>query len=212
MHTDPRKPQLGPGNRLGTLFFVAILVGACQGPANLTVNERLDATSGVTLRGAQEAIAFARTESRYSRSARDYIYLGPVETNRQGRRDYYLWVGIATTLDRGFVAPTRDTPQTLQIELRGEPMVLTLLPWSERAAGLQRSELYTPPVTVQIELAARVALDQLDLMATEAPSSIRVADGEGRTQLYSRWDDESAWLGFFDSTAAVPSQQQAFAD
>ncbi len=191
--------QRRPDNGLGALFCAALLAG-CQGPSMLAVNEHLDTASGVTLLSADKAIVFARTESRYSRSARDYIYLGPVETNRQGKRDYYLWVGIATTLDRGFVAPLVSLPETLILDVHGELMELGQ--WPERVPGLQRVEMYKPTVAIQAELVARVTLYQLDLLAAERLDSIRVTDGEGRTRRYSRWDDQAAWPGFLSAVAA----------
>ncbi len=193
--------QHRPSSVLGTLFC-AVLVAGCQGPSRLAVNERLDTASGVTVLSADKAIVFARTESRHSRSARDYVYLGPVETNQQGKRDYYLWVGIATTLDRGFVAPVVSLPETLILDVRGELMELELGRWPDRVPGLQHVEVYKPTVTIQAELVARVTLYQLDLLAAEQLDSIRFADGEGRTRVYWRWDARAAWPDFLSAAAA----------
>jgi len=90
-------------NRHVAQWLLAACVAACAGQSALL--ETLDERTGMTIVRSREPLVFARTEPRYSRSARDYVYLGPLATNRQGVREHYLWVGIATTLDRGFIAP-----------------------------------------------------------------------------------------------------------
>lgn len=172
------------------------LIGAAQAAGRGAAREHLDETSGITVLTDAAPIVFARTESRYSRSQRDYIYLGPVETNRQGTRDYYLWVGVATTLDRGYLAPATGTPVSLFVQVRGEVMELKLEPWSQREPSLESLRLYKTPVQLKSRLAARVTLDQLTLLAHEPMQSLRVADEKGDTKLYFRWDDLTAWPGF----------------
>ena len=183
--------------RLAGLIGVALLLG-CQsgGGRSGTVRERLDEESSITVLTDVAPIVFARTETRYSRSERDYVYLGPVETNRQGSREYYLWVGIATTLDRGYIAPTADPPDRLFMQVQGEIMELPLRPWSEREPRLEHMRIYRTAVELQAQLAARVTLNQLTLLAGETLESLRVADGNGNARLYSRWDDQRNWPRF----------------
>jgi len=178
------------------LVACAVLAAACQGPASLTARRQLDPVTGMTLMSAGKALVFARTEGSYSRSARDYIYVGPVETNRQGRRDYYLWVGIATTLDRGFVAPDAAAPQSLLLNVEGSPMELPLVPWSDVGASRDSLDVYTPAVRVHSELGARVTLHQLELMTSTPLDTLTVIDQSGRTRAYRRWDSEHPLSGF----------------
>jgi hypothetical protein len=158
--------------------------------------ERLDTASGVTLRTDLEPMVFARAELRYSRSGRDYLYLGPVETNRQGTYEYYLWVGVASTLDRGYLAPPAEAPAKLFAVVQGELMELPLAPWAEREPTLARVDLYKTAVPVPQPLAARVTLEQLRLLADAGLADVRLADSNGDSRLYSRWDPK-AWTQFF---------------
>lgn len=189
---------------LASLLAVAA-IGATQaaGARRSAARERLDERSGITVLTDAEPIVFARTETRYSRSQRDYIFLGPVETNRRGTRDYYLWVGVGTTLDRGYLAPTTETPATLVLEVRGELMELTLEPWSEREPSLDRMRLYKTSVGLTKQLAARVTLEQLKLIARESLQSVRVADQDGDTKAYFRWEEAPAWPGFLAAAAGA---------
>lgn len=186
----------------GLAVLGCALAAACQGPASLTVTRRLDPLTGMTLTSAGRALVFARTESSYSRSARDYLYVGPVETNRQGRRDYYLWVGVATTLDRGFVAPEAAAPRSLLVNVDGHPMELPLVPWSNADASRGTLDVYAPAVDVGAALAARVTLHQLELMTSAPLESLIVIDESGRAREYRRWDAAHPLAGFMTGIAA----------
>jgi hypothetical protein len=179
------------------------LAGCQHGGGASGVHERLDEKSGATVVADERAIVFARTETRYSRSGRDYLYLGPVETNRQGVREYYVWVGVASTLDRGYIAPDGTVPDRLFIDLADGPMELVLLPWREREPTLGEGAVYGTAVRVSEELAARVTLDQLRVLAREPLRSLRTTDREGRERSYSRWDGETGWPTFL-ATVATP--------
>ena len=192
-----------------TIALAASLVAGCAHDAALI--ERLD-EHGVTISSDAAPLVFARTESRYSRSARDYLYLGPVETNRQGVRDYYLWVGIATTLDRGFIAPTVEIPQMLYLNVQGEPIELPLRPWGEvlRDGGL--APLYETAVDTETALAARVTLQQLELFAAQPLASVATATADGDTREYFRWEQRQGWLDFIAalaSRAGAPATSRA---
>ena len=178
------------------MALATALAAGCHGGAGLA---RLDEKTGITVVTDRAPIVFARTEARYSRSQRDYLYLGPVETNRQGLREYYLWVGVGTTIDRGYFAPPAATPQTLYVDVRGEVMELKLLPWQEREPALAHA-LYKTPVQLRSQLAARVTLNQLDILAHESIESVRVTSSGGSagdTERYTRWDAAPTWPKFF---------------
>jgi hypothetical protein len=139
---------------------------------------------------------FARTEGRYSRSARDYLYLGAVETNRQGVREHFVWVGFGSTLDRGYLGVSTPLPEGLYVTIGGEPMELVLAPWAERVPYAPDLQPYTPPVVLQLQLGARVTLQQLELLASEPIASVLARDASGRAREYVRWDNERRWSGF----------------
>ena len=192
-----------------TIALAASLIVGCARDAALI--ERLD-DDGVSVTSDAAPLVFARTESRYSRSARDYLYLGPVETNRQGIRDYYLWVGIATTLDRGFIAPTVEIPHMLYLNVDGEPIELRLRPWSEvlRDGGLE--PLYETAVDTDTALAARVTLQQLELFAAAPLASVAIATEDGIPREYFRWEERQDWLDFIaalTNRAGVPATSRA---
>jgi hypothetical protein len=181
-------------NRVFASVVLAVASG-CAGHGSRL--EQLDERSGITLVRGPEVLVYARTEPRYSRSARDYLYLAPIETNRQGLREYYLWVGVASTLDRGFIAPAADKPQTLYVEVEGEPIELPLKPWHELVVMGITKPAYSTAVPVREELAARVTLQQLTLIGAASPASIAVSAGEGAApRTFGRWNGAENFDGF----------------
>jgi hypothetical protein len=186
-------------------WLLAACVAACAGRSALV--ETLDERAGMTITRSREPLVFARTEPRYSRSARDYVYLGPVATNRQGVREHFLWVGVATTLDRGFIAPTAPAPRILYVTVNGEPIELPLRPLQELVRSTSTDRFYATPVPVQVELAARVTLQQLALIDATRPTSIAVGmDGETAPRAYARWDDKADFSAFMiDQARLAPS-------
>jgi hypothetical protein len=187
--------------KLAVLASCAFLCGAGSGP----FGERLDTSTGATVVTGKAALVFARGRPQFSRSGRDYLYLGPVEVNRQGERSYYLWVGVASTIDRRFVAPSAGMgePTAMYVEVRGEPMKFALVPWGRLAGGLALEEIYSTPVPLQAQLGARVTFDQLRLLAEEGPVVLGVAGGaSASTERYRRWNAESeTWSGFVERAA-----------
>lgn len=186
--------------RVASIAALAALA-AC-GSQTRVVRERLDERSGTTVVAGAQPMVFARTQPQYSHSGRDYLYVGPVETNRQGVHEYYVWVGVATTLDRGYVVPLAGEPERVFVDVAGEPMELVLRPWSEREPGLHDPRVYGTPVRLGAELAARVTLDQLLKLASEPLQSVRVVDRDGGTRAYYRWQEGSDWPAFLAAVGA----------
>jgi len=176
------------------------LLAACQ---SSTARQSLDARSGLTWTVEREPVVFARTEPQFSRSARDYLYLGPVEINERGTREYYLWVGVGSTLDRDYLDAAGIVPDRLYLVVRGEPYALELEPWAERAPGLADVRVYSPSVKPRAELAARVTLDQLERFSQAEPDSIRLGVADGATVEYFHWRDWSGWPGFLREAAGL---------
>lgn len=106
------------------MLGVSLLLAACGSRGG--VLERLDADSALTIVTAQGLLAFAKADARLSRSARDYIYLGPVEINERGTRTHYLWIGVASTIDRDYLNAAAPIPAVLYVEIGGAPMEFEL--------------------------------------------------------------------------------------
>lgn len=171
-----------------------VFASGCQSSGSII--ERLDAPSGLTIVTDPALAVYARTEPRFSRSARDYIYLGPVEVNERGRREYFLWVGIGSTIDRDFLASESSIPDILYLDLRGAPVEFELTPWDQRLPRLAGRRIYDPAVTLGRIMAARVTRDQIALVSEGRPERVRVAHTDEPTIEYFLWGDQVEWTTF----------------
>jgi hypothetical protein len=171
----------------------------CQHAPSRGAADGLPSDAAVTLTTAEEITVFARTEGRYSRSARDYVYLGPVQTNRAGRRDYYLWVGVATTLDRGYLVADTTLPDMLLVVVQGEPIEFELRPWLELEPALAHATVYRTTLDTQAQLGARVTLDQLRLLGQAPFETIRLGKASGSLRAYEAWHAPVRWSGAFET-------------
>lgn len=168
-----------------------------------TLDERLDPASGVTVIVQREPLVFVRTQPQYSRSARDYLYVGPIEINDQGTREYFLWVGLGSTLDRDYLGVPPTRADALLVEVEGDLLELPLLGWNDRAPHLGLEGLYRTPVRLNDELAARVTLDQLEMIAEAPLESVRLAATPGTTAVYYRWKSDRARIDAFTGALDV---------
>jgi hypothetical protein len=179
--------------RACVLLAATVVAAACS---RSTALEQLDERAGMTIVRAAEPLVFARTDPRYSRSARDYLYIAPIETNRQGVKEYYLWVGVASTIDRSFVAATAETPTVFYVTVGGEPMEFPLRPFAEVVRRTTVSPVYATAVPLQIELGARVTLQQLELLDAAGLDAIGVAADDTPLRTYTRWERAARFTDF----------------
>ena len=170
------------------LLFV--LVAAC---ANETMHSsRLD-SSGLTVSTLSAAITLARPVRTLAAGARDYAYIGPVEINSMGHRDYYLWVGLASTVDREFVGFVPDSAVALLFVVDKEPMILPLRQWDRQ---LDESP-YHGTAPVYETLAAPTTLDQIHRIATATSVELHVVADSQTAARYRHWDGHwDAWADF----------------
>lgn len=177
-------------------IFIALLVVNVGCSAGGGTREQLDRTTGTTWTMASEPAVFARTDPRFSRAARDYLYIGPVETNVRGLREYFLWVGVATTLDRGFLAPAGMEPTRLTFIVDGEPIDLELGAWQQVADGAGQVVAYATPVRTTLERGARVTRELLARVDAAAPGSVIVTTAPDGSVQYFAWRSWPDWSGF----------------
>lgn len=171
-----RRPE-----RRACLIAIALLtISACASQS--PVASRLD-SSGVTIVTLDEAIVLSRPILHLTASARDYAYLGPVEINNMGSLDHYLWVGLATTVDRALVGSYPPDAHALAILVDGQPMVLPLTEWH---TGLDQPP-YETVLPLYAILAARASLDQIQRVAGGGSVEVHLISESAVTAHYRVW-------------------------
>jgi hypothetical protein len=176
-----------------TLVFAAGICGcANEPPLQSTLDDQ-----GQTWVTADLVVTLARATPRFSAAARDYAYIAPVERNEMGARRHYLWLGLATTVDRewNWAAPTEAV--TLVLLLDGQPIALPLAAWDADIATLPQDT----PAPVYHTQRASVTLDQLERFANAQSIEMQLVAADGATTSYALWD--GAWSDWRAFIAAV---------
>ena len=179
MPTLPDMRTRYPGLAL-VLFWLA----GCAGPDSLAL-ERMDPLTGVTVTRAPAPMVMYRNLSGQSAFGREYVYVGPVQVNKMGRREHFLWLGIWRTSNAVDPAETMDDFETIVIYADGEPLRLEAAGWTPGAVGLSESA-YVKPVASAVDGYYAVTLDQVRLIAESRDLELRA--GSLRPQRYDPWD------------------------
>lgn len=180
----------GATSKIFAAIILALGLTACA--SKQVLQSRLDEATGLTIVTLPEPLVLARP-TRYSAAARDYAYLGPVEINRMGEHEHFLWIGLASTLDRDRIAEAPPEASTLALVIDGLPMLLPLSEWNP--------DLEVPPYAgnapVYLTLAARASADQIRRVAAADSISVNIVTKSGKTLSYKVWSGERpTWSAF----------------
>lgn len=160
---------------------------ACSGTAPL-VEETLDSGTGVTVMRANPPVILYRDTSYRAANARDFVYLGPIEVNRMGGFEYFLWLGVWSTVDDLDSAHDRDGFESVIIIADGEPMTLDARGWTLEAIGVS-DPVYVAPVNSAADVYYPVTIDQIRLLAEAR--DIEILTTSGKPRRYFPWDDSA---------------------
>ena len=168
------------GIRLGLAVTVSLVMGCST---REPLNSWFDEDSALTFVALQEPVVAARPVIRVSVSGRDYAYLGPLEMNQMGRRNRYLWLGMASTVDRAFAGKARPLATQLVLDVDGLLMDFALQPWSSDSGELP----YPVSTPVYQSFVTRVSMDQIDRIAAAESVSVRLVMEDGTAAGYRLW-------------------------
>ena len=168
----------------GTIAVGLLSLTACA--VQEPVATRLD-SSGLTIVTLREPVVLARPVPGLASSARDYAYVGPVEVNNMGKRDYYLWIGMASTVDREIAYTLPASADSVVLLVDGQPMTLTLADWPVR---LDRPP-YDAAVPFYARFAARASLHQIRRISEAESVDMHVIADTGTSMRYRLW--EGGW-------------------
>ena len=170
------------------------------------LSERLDERTGVTTTALDSPITLVRQAPDLAVGSRDYAFVGPVEVNRMGKRSYYLWIGLASTVDRARTREVPPRPVSLSMIVDGVPLVIEL----EEERGDQGAQRYRTPLPVYGVYRAPVSLDIVKLLAHE--DTLRLGlEGSRDAWMYEAWSgDSQAWLALLDWPIDSGEDQEAY--
>ena len=174
------------------LFILTLLTvtAACssQGPL---VSEYMDARTGVTVTNARTPLVLYRDHSARAAHARDFVYVGPLAVNRMGDYQYYLWLGIWSSMPGKDLPEQRDGFESIVIFADGEPLYLEVQGWTLSSIGVSRP-VYSRPTATAADAYYPVTLDQVRMIAQAR--DIRLKSGSPMAASYEPWDSQQQAL------------------
>lgn len=168
------------------ILLTAIIIAGCASTLPI-VREKLDPLTGVTVTFSNTPLIMYRDDSGRAAFARNYIHMGPVQVNRSGSYQYYLWLGAWNTMQS--VGPTdhRESLESIVLFVDGEPMSLDLVGWTPEAIGVSEP-VYLKPVASSVDAYYRVTADQIRLIAQSTDLTLRTSGANSRE--FSPWDNQ----------------------
>jgi hypothetical protein len=121
--------------------------------------------------------------------ARNLVSFGPLQVNRGGRFEYFLWLGIWSTDQTPGVAAHRDGFDSIVLFVNGEPLPLEVIGWTPSAIGASEP-VYPQPVASALDAYYRVTADQIRLIANSDDIYLRTTGL--RPRQFESWDDQAA--------------------
>lgn len=163
------------------------LVGcASSGPV---VTDKLDPQTAATFTFCNTPLVMYRDTPSRAAYARNYIYLGPIQVNRAGAYQYFLWVGIWNTMQTADLTERRDGFESIIIFADGEPLFLDIAGWTPDAIGASEP-VYLKPVASASDAYYRVTADQIRLIAEAREIRLRTTGSSARE--FTMWDEQKA--------------------
>jgi hypothetical protein len=157
--------------------LLALLTAGCAStPPDDAVRERLDEATGATITSLREPQCYFSDEPALAANARDYLYIGPLELNQSGRRTYWLWIGVWSTIDRAVADGEGSRPvlERVQVMADGQPMDLDFAAADVAVPGMRLAPYATP---APAEPAAFIPVTRSQLLGIARAREIRVRTG-----------------------------------
>lgn len=113
--------------------------------------------------------------------------MGPIQVNRSGDYQYYLWLTAWNTMQPPNPAEHQDGLESIIIFADGEPLSLELAGWTPEAIGASEP-VYLKPVASSVDAYYRVTADQIRLIAEAR--DIRLRTSGANSHEFGLWDDQ----------------------
>lgn len=167
-------------------FFLLLGLCAC-GTSPPLVNEFLDSGTGVTVTSNNTPLVLYRENPAHAAYSRNFVHIGPIEVNRTGKYQYFLWIGVWNTMQLTNDAKQRDGFESIVLYADGEPLALELAGWTPEAIGTSQS-VYLKPVASAADAYYNVTVDQIRLIAEAKDIRLRTTGASPRE--YQLWDNQ----------------------
>jgi hypothetical protein len=135
-------------------------------------------------------------------NARDYLNVGVVETNRAGKRDYWLGVVAWSTIDRSALPVPAPLVKPGKLRLDWPGQSLELLPAAGGLAAVgTRKAIFAAPQAVHEDAWYALTAAQLSVLAKSPPATVALVLDDGAVIVHEPWRvDRRAMDQFVEAT------------
>lgn len=175
-------------SRSSLAVILGLLLNACATTPQMGVREVLDERTGVTVTSMQTSLEFYSPRPERGLQAASFAYLAPLEVNRMGKRDTYLWLSVLRGADASEESVSvASGPPTLRITLEGETLEPTFVSANARELGMGLP-VYERPADWVGEAFYAVTPQEIARLAAASALALElgVADEEPRTYELSK--------------------------
>lgn len=195
----------GAIRRLLAAAVAAALVASCgTAEPGRRAGEYLDDATGATLTRVEQPFLLFSDDPARAANARDYLSAAPLAVNQSGRRSWWLWLGLWSTIDRGVSVgdPQLADVTAIQLIVDGEPMELDLGARVDRIPGVTTVP-YAAPVATARSFILPLTGSQVTRLGRGTSILIRTELTGGAALLWEPWIGSGNWTGFAELAAAA---------
>ena len=186
-------------------LLAALLLASCGTDApGRRATSYLDEKTGATITHVEKPLVLFSDDPARAANARDYIYAAPLSVNQSGKRSWWLWLGLWSTLDRGAAVGDDQRPDIVAIQLLvdGEPMELDIGTRADSIQGVGHLP-YTTPVATARNILLPLTGSQATRLSRGARIAIHTEMTSGAALLWQ------PWIGTGNQTAFAERSWQA---
>lgn len=167
------------------------------------VREELDERTGVTVTSMQAPLEFYSQAPERGLEAASFAYLAPLEINRMGKRDTYLWLSVVRAAEeRSAAGEAPPGPPQLRITLDGANLEPEFVSAQARELGLGEA-VYERPAHWVGESYYAVTPQQIAQMAAANELALELGNSGEETRRYDLAKVELAGLRAFSERIGV---------
>jgi hypothetical protein len=158
--------------------------------------EDLDPKTGATITRVGEPLLYYSEDPARAANARDYLEVAPLAVNQSGRRTWWVWLALLSTIDRGVIGdPAVPEIAGVQLLADGEPLELDFAGAVTAVPGLGRLPYAATVPTARIAILP-LTPSQVERLARARQVQVHTAMKAGPAVLWLPWPGAGDAQGF----------------